>query len=280
MFACLLTTSLLMGGRPHPVVVEKLGFVALEQRPSGEDLRCGNYSDKEWSVSLVGDELKVKGGASLLHADPLPFEVSRGKDRVGRRSTAKVEDGWLVGFDAGEFGGGLWWYSSDGRESVRVSPRSDSPANPDDIYRAENVRGLVPVGDKLLVLTGLDHLSGRSGRVFRAVQRDNRWELDPVGVLDASPAAWTLDGIRLLVLTGSGLWSVTMDAGVTQVHRSDIGGLYPNSLARGPDGALYVGMRRYVLRLDPAGDKWTETWLVSKECLRARIVGVECRCLP
>ena len=33
-----------------------------------------------------------------------------------------VPSGWLVGFDAGEFGGGLWWFSRDGREVAALFP--------------------------------------------------------------------------------------------------------------------------------------------------------------
>jgi hypothetical protein len=133
---------------------------------------------------------------------------------------------------------------------------------------------------ELLVLMGLDHLSGQSGRIFRTVRQGDRWALAPLAILDARPSVWTLDGSRLLVLTGSGLWEVTMDTGAKQVHQSEIGLLYPNSLVRGPDGAFYAGMRRYVLRLESAGDRWTETWLVSKDCVRARIADLECQCLP
>lgn len=44
----------------------------------------------------------------------------------GGKSTLKVletSDGWLVGFDAGEFGGGLWWYRQDGKFDVQLSSK-------------------------------------------------------------------------------------------------------------------------------------------------------------
>ena len=42
-------------------------------------------------------------------------------DRFGDRHVLGVADGWLVGFNAGEFGGGLWWFSFDGKRSKRIS---------------------------------------------------------------------------------------------------------------------------------------------------------------
>jgi hypothetical protein len=192
---------------------------------------------------------------------------------------AKVDDGWLVGFDAGEFGGGLWWFSPDGGRFARVRA-PENAARADDIYKAENVRGLVQVGSDQLVLMGLDHMGGRSGRVFRASKRDGAWKLDPRAVLDGSADAWAVLGDRLLVLTDSGLWEVIAGTPARQVHRADTGGLYPTSMVRAGDGAFYVGMRRYILRLEAAAGAWRETWLVASNCVRARVTNFTCECVP
>jgi len=33
---------------------------------------------------------------------------------VGRQTMLKLRNGWLIGFDGGEFGGGLWFAGEDG----------------------------------------------------------------------------------------------------------------------------------------------------------------------
>lgn len=45
---------------------------------------------------------------------PMPPHLRLSKKMIGRRSLQRTSSGWLVGFDAGEFGGGLWWFSHDG----------------------------------------------------------------------------------------------------------------------------------------------------------------------
>ncbi|HEX7837136.1 MAG TPA: hypothetical protein VF469_06710 [Kofleriaceae bacterium] len=57
-----------------------------------------------------------------------------------------VADGFLVGTDAGEWGGALQWFSKDGARHAQIADA--------------NVRSLVVLGaDEVLVLEGLNHLS-------------------------------------------------------------------------------------------------------------------------
>src|SRR4051812_45896765 len=74
-----------------------------------------NRSEHEWVVTLRDGRPQVR-----LHKRkdetpaPLPFTIKRGSAEeglAGRRLSIKVSDGWLVAFNAGEFGAGLWWFS-------------------------------------------------------------------------------------------------------------------------------------------------------------------------
>lgn len=253
-------------------------FTALAERPSAAELQCAGYSRQAWLVSLAEDRVVVSPRPNGLAIDPLPFRTS-GRDQEGERHVLEVDDGWLVGFDGGEFGGGLWWFSPGGDASRRIRPAPDAPSDPGDIFRAENVQGFAQLGDVKLVLMGLDHLTGRSGWIFRLARRAGEWVLTPFAVLDARPRGWVEDGARLLVLTGSGLWSVREGVARERLHALDPP-FYPRSMVRGSDGALYVGMRRYVLRLEPSAIGWRETWLVRADCVHATVVDYDCRCTP
>ena len=37
------------------------------------------------------------------------------------RPSARVDDGWLVGFNKGEFGAALYWFSADGKQNYKIS---------------------------------------------------------------------------------------------------------------------------------------------------------------
>jgi len=241
---------------------------------------CPDHSALFWSVSLTQGHARAKPLTIREHVDPIPFKYAEGENRRGNRHVARVDDGWLVGFDEGEFGGGLWWFSDRADHKSRpIHPSSSSPSNPSDIFHAENVLGLPMVGGQRLVLMGLDHMTGRSGRVFRAVAAPTGWELAPVAVLDAQPDVWLVDGSRLLFLTESGLW-VSDGFAARRVHAVDLGNLTPTSMVRAADGAVYVGMRYYVLRLAERGDVWEESWFVPASCQKMRFQEWECECLP
>ena len=40
---------------------------------------------------------------------------------AGEWFSVKVSDGWIIGFNAGEFGAGLWWFSPDGKKREKIS---------------------------------------------------------------------------------------------------------------------------------------------------------------
>jgi hypothetical protein len=266
---------LLFGGDLSPAVLT--GFVALSHRPSPEDLQCANYSRSEWTVSYENGSVRALKSDSG-HMDKLPFNYQRSEDRAGDRYVERVSDGWIVGFDAGEFGGALWWFSPSGDRSERLSPPMNAPAHPKDIFKAENVHGFARYGTDLLVFMGLDHLGGRSGRVFRLVREAGRWELLPFTVLDGTPNAWVVNHDGVVILTNSALWLALSNNQVRKLCSLDLAGLHPNSMVQGSDGDIYIGMRRYVLRLRKDGSNWIDTWFVQSGCVEAKITGYECKC--
>lgn len=156
---------------------------------------------------------------------------------------ARVEDGWLVGFDFGEFGGGLCWISEDGLDSYRISDH--------------RIVDFVPEGDEVVAIEGLAHLVFDEGSVIRiAWCEDNaRWIVRREIPLPGKPFAMSLQpGVGLMItltdrlcLLRSGNAIDTLLAGAPWRR------LYPSSSVLGPDGrTLYIGMRRFVVEVELA----------------------------
>ena len=80
-------------------------------------------------------------------------ELLRGTIRI-----LKVEDGWLIGHDEGEWGGDLWWYAPDGKRHYKISD--------------DQVRGFSRAASGLFAYAGLTHLGLSYGYIIR-IHRDN-----------------------------------------------------------------------------------------------------------
>ena len=113
------------------------------------------------------------------------------------------------------------------------------------------------------------------------MERDGgSWRLAPAAVLDGSPEAWLAEDEQLLVVTEAGIWTLEPGRPVRHSLVLDLGRVGPaDSLIRASDGALYVGLRHYVLALEDVGDNPTETWFAPSDCVSLRM-RTRCECVP
>ena len=239
------------------------------------EMLCGNYADREWAVSLDRDQLKIKlESQAIAPPDLLPFKIKLKKTREdgidGRRRVQKVSDGWIVGFDMGEFGGSLWWFSADGK-------RSEKLAN-------GNIKAFVPLPGGLYVLEGLAHLTSADGAFLRVYKNETgKYRVERTALLDGEPYDFAPESENsLLVITTAGLRRVQTSGAVENLIETDYGILYPNSMAVTADKTVYIGMRHYVVRLIPNGGGYREEWLVPDDCPEFSVnkKDLDCVCQP
>ena len=105
----------------------------------------------------------------------------------------RVDEGWLVGGNRGEWGGELGFLGDDGRFQQILG------ANVADIHR---------LGDRIVVATGLAHLTMNTGGVW-TVERlpDGLWQARPWRVLPGAPRAsrMTPDGLVIAIIGGGAI---------------------------------------------------------------------------
>ena len=206
---------------------------------------------------------------SLINAESLRTKLPRGFNRekgmIGNEALLKITHGWLVGFDAGEFGGGLWFVDSVGQSHKLTG---------------ENVHGLMSTPQGTLVFVGLSHLGLDTGKVLlvddsSGVVPTVRSLLD----LDGAPKAITPVSARsAIVVTTQGVSEVNSSGGSqTLIYRVFLS-LDPNSVASTSQGAVYIGMRMFVVRLEPESGHYTEQWLVPTECAHFERKDYDCVC--
>lgn len=238
--------------------------------PDDQHLPCATYSENEWQVSAHGSDLRIVDiGSGKRVDDPLPAHFVRTKEMQGRAKAVKVDDGWLIGFDGGQFGGGLWWTDAEGRQSRQLT--------------GENVRVILRRGQEALVLTGLAHMDSDHGAIFsyRAAS-GGAGDFVRIADLGSAPAAATFrSGGALLIAAEARVLELTAD---NQLHvvlqNGGMSLLFPNSIIEGKDGSIFVGMRFYVLELHRGEDHpYEASWFVRSRCVRTKISDFRCVCV-
>jgi HEAT repeat protein len=198
------------------------------------------YSESEWEVFLRDGLVMVtppRAGHTLTPRPPFqPYDADYMDPSMRDAYQAlKVDDGWLVGFNRGEFGASLWWYSADGKDKVHIG--------------RDQVSLFMQLGDSIYALEGLAHLGGNNGSICRlARDKDGKWASEPFVILNEMPEAALLDrdGTMIVVTTDS-VVKVWPSGKMRLLVHSDW--VYPNSAARAADGTLYIGMRGAVVQV-------------------------------
>ena len=192
---------------------------------------------------------------------PLPFAIRPGlpgERLAGERIAQKVVDGWLVGFNDGEFGAALWWFSPDGTRRYHVSD--------------DHVVGFAPTKVGLLAVEGLAHGVVSRGKIVRLFcDERGRWVSESFLDLGHAPqvAAKGADD-SLVIATTSRLLRVIPSSRTIEVILDQVfwGGLYPNSMVITREGEIIMGMRHGVAKIQCHIRPYKMWWLLpSKDVL-------------
>jgi hypothetical protein len=221
---------------------------AIQVPPRGKDSErivwdyAANYSQLSWHVYIDSGRpyAKLIESPNDSSSDLSPFDAKADEYR-GARRFKEVDDGWLVGFNHGEFGGALYWFNRNGTRHYKISSHQ--------IVAFFSL----PVG--IYAIEGLGHLGISCGSMIHIIRREPaaHWQAFRVIQLPDSPSTVVVrrNGSVLIVLSNS-LVSVSPNHQVTTIiSDAPWGGLYPSSSILVPDeGRLYVGMRQFVADID------------------------------
>jgi hypothetical protein len=180
---------------------------------------------------------------------PASLEKQLSSDHArGVRYVFEDNDGWIVLFDHGEFGGGMEWYPRAGG-----APRPFSVGSSREGWSPQNVNRAMPIGRDLFLLQGLSHLSLSAGQMARVWREHDHFTSGVIARFSSEPFDWIREGDGTwLVATQDGLWRANPASHTVElVARFPEFLIYPTSLVRTADGLFYVGGRNGVLRLTP-----------------------------
>jgi len=240
-------------------------------KPGSVQWYCENFADIVWQVALKGETVEVKGltfeelyDVYFNSAARTP-QFSFGKLRDFPRRFVEVDDGFVVGYNKGEWGGKLYWFARDGKSRYRISDHQ--------------VTEFVRHGTDLYAFEGLSHLGLDHGSMIKLERRDGRWSARTIAKLAGEPGPYVVDGSERVLIIAGGDKLVSLDFAGTQrvLHESAPGFGRASSIVRAPDGAIFVGAGRVVIRLVPQGSSFREQWLIrpgDASACKCRAVGV------
>lgn len=195
-----------------------------------------NYSDLEWKVKE--EEGKIKAS---LHEDATlekPTFTPKTNRFTGGYLFKKVEDGWLVAFNQGEFGAELWWFSKIGQTSYKISN--------------DQVNQFISSNGNIYAIQGLAHLRSFKGSLIKLDKQDGRWlSIIQVDFGESPEAIVRMRNNSFAIVLTNSLVRVDENFNVTKVvGNSNWGTFYPNSIASNSLRFVFVGMRQYVVEVN------------------------------
>ncbi|HMJ64773.1 MAG TPA: hypothetical protein VK615_05435 [Candidatus Binatia bacterium] len=197
---------------------------------------AANRSRFEWRVFQVDGRVHAQlTGEGFEKPKIQPkFAAKAGRFRKAT-AFAEVDDGWLVGFNQGEFGAALYWFSSNGKENCKISNHQ--------------VVDFLNLSNGVHAIEGLAHLGISRGSLIRIARTSGRWHAISVVKLPFAPYAVSVRKDESLLITLSdSLVAVGPDHKVdTLLGDARWGDFYPGSSILDLDEQkLYIGMRQFV----------------------------------
>lgn len=145
------------------------------------------------------DELSAEALKPLSYTVKMPAREDRRASiqKLGAGCGLRVANGHLLGSDRGEWGGELVHQTAKGTTTMLLK---------------ENVRSIHRIGDTLVAVTGLAHLSSHRGMLYRIVSKADTYVTEPWRTLPSAPkVAGMMEDGRLFVSCEGGDIIVTAD---------------------------------------------------------------------
>jgi len=236
-------------------------------RPSEKLLSCANRSNREWRVFVDYGEVRIEPASEQgrVSEPVVPFELPPMKV-PGQHDVLALPGGFVVGTNAGEWGGELWWLNSDGHTRIKLGDA--------------NVDALVDLGHGgFMALEGIAHLGLDWGRArwFGRSDTDD-WRFQGETGLDGMVLEVAIASNATYIVTTKSLTRIAKDHSARVIRELPIERPWPNSLLIAPNGDFWIGMRHFVLHI--TGDGKRETWLVPRGCKHAIERDDACVCQP
>jgi hypothetical protein len=173
------------------------------------------------------------------------------------RIVVRVDDGWLIGFAAGEYGGSLWWYPLQRGVGRKLW--------------SKNVLAILPTPEAgtFMILSGLAHMGATEGAAIWIDRDEGRqWQVRKTIALGSDPSAHAVTEQGVIIAGRQIVEFLTWSGAVRALSKTAVPA-NTWSVAVGPAGTIAVGRTLVVGLLRPLPDgSFREELFVPDECQR------------
>jgi hypothetical protein len=262
---------------PTPDLSVPEGWI-LVQKPKENSpvIRCaGSRRDFQWRVETEKEKVKISKydeWAIDEQIEKLPLnlrEIVLQTRDIGNGTAyfhiEPYENGWLAGLDAGEWGGRLTWFSSDGSQKT--------------VILHDNIQGIAKVGNEVLILTGIAHISDNEGGVSKLTKDYyGNFQIQPLVDLKSMPLSFVVESNESILISLRDKIVRVKTSGEIETWRDMPFNRFNVSTARTDSGIVYVGMWLFVVRFIPTPGGIQEQWLQPENCQKFSLKKDDCVC--
>lgn len=253
------------------------GWVLIEKpKEKSKIIQCaGSNRDFQRRVEAIGEKVvitKHDEWANDEQIEKLPQNLREIvlKTRDIGNGTAyfhiePYENGWLAGLDAGEWGGRLTWFSSDGKHKI--------------VILQDNVQGIAKVGKETLILRGLTHLGIDEGSVSKLIKDGNgNFQIQDLVDLKSMPRSFVVESDESILISVMDKIVRVKTTGEMEIWREMLFINSVVSMTRTKSGIVYVGLWFFVVRFVPSENGIEEQWLIPQNCQKFSLKKDTCQC--
>lgn len=246
-----LLASILMFGQSY-----NLKDFEIDSLPTIKNQWKSHNSKQHWSISKTNDSIKISNyDFNYFKGDKLPFNNREIAKKFNFQSTIrsikKVENGFIIGLNGGEFGGGLWFLSKDGESAYEIAP-----------YK--RIRQIFEFNNKTYVLEGLAHMGGNYGSLLE-IKKEQKWKIHKTFNLPDAPNFAIFKNDLVLIITSEHIMTFNEFDRLIKTVKAPFywGSFYPSSAITDKND-IFIAMRKGILKISSFEYNPEYTWFVKK----------------
>lgn len=233
--------------------------------PIGSKLNEANNSNVHWFFKKRNDSIFIEQiKYERIKGDSLPFNIDSIEGLRGNIFVKSVFNGYLVGYNHGEFGGGLKFVSLYNHYSYNIN-NNDRENEWKYGYMNNNIEKIFVYNNKIYATRGLSHMTSTNGSLIEIFYDNGLWKYKVITKLIECPDLTIEHNGLIYFITLQYIVKMNKELSFNQILKSPLywGVLYPNStFIKGAD--IYIAMRKGIMIIRDFENNPNYEWYIKK----------------